>query len=512
MLERRKPDLLLAAAVLTVAIPTIPEQARDVDVLLYMSAAARAHAEGALPYVAAWIEKGPLAMAGFQALEATFGPYPILAVFLTWLALAMAGAFAVRALARELGAGTWPSVAAGLVFVTCLPSVGGTPNTELPAAVAATAATIVWLRTREGGAAGAIVAGLLASAALLCRQNAGVVWAVLAACDLLAGRPRRAMGLTLGFAAPVAAVAALYAGAGAWEAFRFCVWDYNRDVYVAATHVTAERMLRSPLAAWENFLRPVLAASIPGGAGIALAVARFRREPAPAIVAALALAATLAMFPGLRFFSHYFALALPFWAALAGWMVSRVPGRGRKLVAGTVGALLLAQAWGLPWGRGFERTNARVRASGSKALTMAVYWPGRDGLAAETAGWLRDRSRGGDRLFVWGKRPHLYVYSGLVPATRFVTCTFLTGLVPWERVAPHEDTTPWIVPGSWDLLLADLEQERPRFIVDASQDHLFGDGAYAVDRFPRLRAFLDAGYAIAYEAGTGDRMIVWERR
>jgi hypothetical protein len=510
--ERRKLDLLLAAAVLIVAVPTIPEQANDVDVLLYMSAAARAHAEGALPYEAAWIEKGPLAMAGYQGLEAAFGPYPILAVFLAWLVCAMAGAFLVRALARELGAGAWGSLASGLVFVACLPPVGGTPNTEVPALVAATAAAVVWLRTREGSARGAIVAGLLASAAMLCRQNAGVVWAALAGADLLARRPRRALWLTAGFVAPVAGVVALFAAGGAWEAFRFCVWDYNRDVYIAATHVTADRVLRSPLTAWENFLRPLPAAALAGGAGIVLALARFRREPAAAIVAVLALVLTLAMFPGLRFFSHYFALALPFWAALSGWVVSRVPGRWARLATGVLVALLLVQVWSLAWGRGVERTYARLSASGSEALTKGVYWPGRDGLAADAAGWLRSHAGRGDRLFVWGKRPHLYVYSEILPATRFVTCTFLSGLVPWERVAPHEDTTAWIVPGSWDLLLEDLERERPRFVVDASKDHLFGDGAYAIERFPRLKGFLDAGYAIAYETGTGDRMIVWERR
>jgi hypothetical protein len=510
--ERRKLDLLLLAAVLILAVPTIPEQANDVDVLLYMSAAARAHAQGALPYAAAWIEKGPLAMAGFQGLEAAFGPYPVLAVFLVWLGLAAAGAFLVRALAREIGAGPWASLASGLVFATCLPPVGGTPNTEVPALVAATGAALVWLRTREVGPRGAIVAGVLAAAAMLCRQNAGVVWAVLAAADLVAGRPRRAAWLTAGFVVPVAAVVAVFAAGGAWEAFRFCVWDYNRDVYVAATRVSAERILASPIAAWENFLRPVPAAAFAGGAGILLALARFRREGAAAVVAVLAVAVTLAMFPGLRFFSHYFALALPFWAALAGWGLSRVPGRWTKLGAGILAALLVWQAWALAWGRGFERTSARLRASGTDALTKGVFWPGRDGLAADAAGWLRFHAAPGDRLFVWGKRPHLYVYSGLVPATRFVTCTFLTGLVPWERVAPYDDTTPWIVPGSWDLLMQDLERERPRFVVDASKDHLFGDGAYAIDRFPRLKAFLDAGYEVAYEVGTGDRMIVWRRR
>lgn len=508
MLERRIHASLLAAAVLLLAIPTFTEHARDVDVLLYMAAAARAHAERAVPYAAAWIEKGPLAMAGFQALEAAFGPYPILAVFLAWLALAGSGAFLTRALAAEIGAGPRASLAAALVFAVSLPAVGGTLNTEVPALVAAAAAALVWLRTRDGGAPGALAAGALAAAAMLCRQNAGVVWVVLAACDLLAGRRRRAAFVTAGFAFPVAATIGAFAAVGAWEAFRFCVWDYNRDVYIAATHVDAERLLRAPLTAWENFLRPIPAVAIGGGAAIVLAFVRFRREPAAAVTALLALGVTLAMFPGLRFFGHYFALALPFWAALAGWALSRAP----RPAAWALAAIVLAQTARLPWTGAVGRIVARLDEHGIGALARSETWPGRDGLAANAAGWILDRARPGDRMFVWGKRPHLYVYSGLVPATRFVTCTFLSGLVPWERVAPYEDTTRWIVPGSWDLLMEDLERERPRFVVDASQDHLFGDGAYAVDRFPRLKVYLDAGYEVAYAFGTEDRMVVWERR
>jgi hypothetical protein len=127
------------------------------------------------------------------------------------------------------------------------------------------------------------------------------------------------------------------------------------------------------------------------------------------------------------------------------------------------------------------------------------------------ARYLLDHGSSEDHVFVWGKKPHVYVYSRLVPATRFVTCTFLSGLVPWERVAPYEDTSRWIVPGSWDLLIEDLDRDAPRWIVDASQDHLFGEGAYAPERFPRLAGYLEAHYEKVWEIGEKDRMVVWKR-
>jgi hypothetical protein len=100
----------------------------------------------------------------------------------------------------------------------------------------------------------------------------------------------------------------------------------------------------------------------------------------------------------------------------------------------------------------------------------------------------------------------------MVPATRFVTCTFLTGLVPWERVGSDEDTSRWIVPGSWDLLARDLDAERPAFIVDASRDHLFAMGAYVPSKFPALQARLDADYEPVFDTGGDERLVVWRRR
>lgn len=506
----------LVVGIAAVNLPGIFYQPRDVDVLLYQAAAARANAHGALPYAASWIEKGPVAMGIFQLLGAAFGEYNFAALAAAWILFAAAGAWLASAVARDAGAER-SSIVAGVLFAASITPVGGTFNTEIPALVPATAA--VWLAMRSRP----LLSGVLVAVAFLCRQNAGILWPILAGAALRrrpsAGGLRDAAWTTAGFAAPVGGVAAIYALTGHWDDFVFCFWEYNRSIYVAATQVTTERLLEAPWTAVVNFLVPVPVAALLGGAGFFLAGARGR------LLALSAAALTLSLFAGLRFFSHYFALALPLWCALGAITVERAIGwaggrfadpagaiRARSLVAALVLVALGADLATRPWAASLVRVAGWVGNGGLAHPGDPLRWPGRDPLASRTAGWIRGRATPEDRVFVWGMRPHVYAYTGLVPATRFTTCTFLTGLVPWERVAPAEDTTRWIVPGAWDRAMRELETERPRFVVDASKDHLFGDGAYAIAKFPRLAAFLARDYESHFQTGTGDTMEVWVRK
>jgi len=494
-LRPRLPFPFVALVLAATSIPGLIAQARDVDVLLYMAAAARANALHALPYAAAWIEKGPLAMAVFQLT----GRNAFVGVSIAWLALSIAGAWLSAALAREAGA-TWADGWAALAFAIGIGTVGGTLNTEGIALVPAAAALLLWCKR-----APAWQTGLLAGAAFLCRQNAGALLPILLALEIARGGGVRRAAILLGsFAVPVALTMAIYAAAGEWSAFSFCFWKYNTSIYLAATHVTGERILRIPWDATVSFLWPVRTSAALAVAGLVLAVPRTKNALALAAVAAGLL---LAVIPGFRFFTHYAALALPMVAALAAVglesIVARAGARGLLVVA------LAAFSWGLELTpRGWLDTGARL-VRWTKARDE---WPGADDRAIEVARWLRDHSNPSDRVFVWGMRPHILVYADRVLATRFTTCTFLTGLVPWERVAPYEDTTPWIVPGAWDLLTKDLNEERPRFIVDASMDHHFGDGAYPPSKFPPLQAILDRDYARVHESGETDHFVVWERK
>jgi hypothetical protein len=366
-------------------------------------------------------------------------------------------------------------------------------------------------REGTGGRALAAAAGLLAGAAFLCRQNAGIVAPVLIAVALLKGRRATAGWIAGGFVVLPLLVLATYAAAGALDVFLFCFWGYNRSIYVAATHLGWDRWLAAPGTAAGHYLRPVPTLAVVGGLGLAASLARPGRPRAA--VAAVGLALTASTFLGFRFFPHYFVLAIPFWAACGGDLLSRWPRRpaARAAIALLVLAGLVLEVEDRGPLRAARRLQRALSGSSPVRLAHADTWPGRDRLAASVASRLRRAARPGDRVFVWGMRPHDAVYSRLVPATRFVIGTFLTGLVPWERVAPHEDTTPWIVPGSWDLLMEDLRRERPRFVVDESRDPHFGGGAYAPEEYPPLARFLAEEYELAFTVGDGDRVRVWVR-
>jgi xanthosine utilization system XapX-like protein len=539
--------VILAGLTVLSSLPGLFDQVRDVDVLLYASAAVRANAEGAPPYSVAWIEKGPVAVGLYQVLFAVFGPYHAGALAGAWIALATAGMGLAWALAREIGAGNYGPWAAAIYGGALLP-LASSLNTEVPASVAVSAALWVWarsLRHTEDRSAWLAGAGALAAIGFLCRQNAGLLWPLLVVLELALAMRRResivravraAAAVTAGFSAVACLPFLYYAWRGELATFWFCFYGYNADYYIAATKVDAERLLRIPIDAYRSFLRPVPVVSLLGSGGILLGatglVARKRSDggrPESIAAAGVALAAmglTVSLFVGLRFFGHYFALPLPLWAALGGLAVARVfeavrhraPSPGaRKTAVALIGLVLgaaIVRTSGLPLAReSASRTVEWIRAGGLSDPGDPVLWPGRDRYAVRVGRWIRERTTSKDRIFVWGKRPHVYAYARRVPATRFVTCTFLTGLVPWERSGDEEDTTAWIVPGSWDLLLEDLAAEAPLYVVDASRDHMFAMGAYAPERFPRLDAFLRNGYERVHEVASGEsKMVVWQRK
>jgi hypothetical protein len=71
-----------------------------------------------------------------------------------------------------------------------------------------------------------------------------------------------------------------------------------------------------------------------------------------------------------------------------------------------------------------------------------------------TAAVLRELAGPGDKLFVWGWAPALYVYSGLLPATRFAA----------THVSMHNYGSVYI-----DAMMQDVRREKPRFVADTMQ-------------------------------------------
>jgi hypothetical protein len=188
---------------------------------------------------------------------------------------------------------------------------------------------------------------------------------------------------------------------------------------------------------------------------------------------------------GMRFFPRYYFQLLPVVVLMAARGFTLMAGRRRELVA----LLLLIPA-------------TRFGPSYLTALTDSAWRDtsmDRDSRAA--AAFVRDRSRPGDTLFIWGYRPEIFVYSRIPAATLYLDSQPLTG-VPADRHLTHSEPVETEQAARRRL---ELTQSSPTFILD-------GLGPYnpqlAITAYPELRSWL-AGYT---EIGRVGQTIVYRRR
>jgi hypothetical protein len=161
---------------------------------------------------------------------------------------------------------------------------------------------------------------------------------------------------------------------------------------------------------------------------------------------------------GGRFYSHYFFQILPCLCLIGGRglveILSELKARSVAMRRVVIAALLLGFAFTLvryhgrgvllaaDWFRGgtgslnvdwyHELRNREERQVAAVVRDIPGAPDGLDrvGLEAVRAGGPRNREAGGpgDFVFVWGYRPEIYYWSGLLPASRFLSVQPLTGV------------------------------------------------------------------------------------
>ena len=312
------------------------------------------------------------------------------------------------------------------------------------------------------------------------------------------------------FVAVVGGCFALYVLRGAGPDFLFYTWTYNLQYYGAeysfVEKVLSASLLTSKLA---EFYPALLLSSV--GAIVWLTVRVLQIHPAAAteprrraevyLLAWLVFSLGAAMAGG-RGYDHYF---FPVLAPLA-WLAALIPGRLISTISSAtpppiltrIGACLLGLF--LLWGVAVKPLSARK---------LPVYGPDP---ALRVSEYIRQQSSSADRLFVWGFNPDIYYYSQRLPATRFLYCTFQTGLIPWSNIADDVDTAYAIVPGSMDQLLADLVKSSPRFIIDSSAGVHRHFDKYPISKFPELNNWIAAHYVeLESQIFVGHGFRVWVR-
>src|SRR6185369_15592168 len=108
--------------------------------------------------------------------------------------------------------------------------------------------------------------------------------------------------------------------------------------------------------------------------------------------------------------------------------------------------------------------------------------------------FLRRHSSSVDSTFIWGFDPAPYVACKRRPASRYVFTTFVAGYVPWIG-APREVEEARAAPHSRELLIEDLEREKPPVIFDSAAslvDHSIFD-------IPILAQYMNEHYCEATE-------------
>ena len=113
-----------------------------------------------------------------------------------------------------------------------------------------------------------------------------------------------------------------------------------------------------------------------------------------------------------------------------------------------------------------------------------------------------------DYLFVWGYRPEIYYFSGLVPATRYLSTQPLTG-VPAD-VHYFSDTYRSVLDSlstatAREQLVKDLEATKPKYIVD--ELGMF-NADLSINSYPELKELME-GYKAT---GPVARFMVYTRR
>jgi hypothetical protein len=277
------------------------------------------------------------------------------------------------------------------------------------------------------------------------------------------------------FSAVVALGAAWLWAVGALGAYWIEVWEWGR-LYAASPFVS------NPL--WNGVTRTANWLGF-HAAAVAAAAIFLWKSPTPRWKWIAWLVLSIAgVSAGMRFFPRYYFLLLPPLVIMAA--------RGFTLLGRR--AIWPALALAIPLVR---------FAPGYWNAAHDPQWrdTAMDSDSRAAAALMRNLSRPGDTLFVWGYRPELYIYTGMPAATIYLDSQPLTG-VPADRHLTQSNPIDW---PSAAARRAELAKSRPAFVLDGLSLY---NPQLAIGRFPELASW----FAQYREAARSGQTIVYQLR
>ena len=216
-----------------------------------------------------------------------------------------------------------------------------------------------------------------------------------------------------------------------------------------------------------------------------------RLEPEHRVVAAWLPIAFVGSIAGGHISWHYFIQVMGPMALLAAFSVDRALHTQWKRRVAAIGIAVIAIP-SLAWG-------AYDVAADPLTYDFSPQVPQHAAVAA----YIRAHTSAGDRVFVWGDWPALYVESDRLMASRFPG--FLRGFARGSGLPPNNwDTTPDV----WPALQADLEQNPPVLIVDTAAPGWSDFESYPMTDYPVLASLVSAHY---HQVAVVDGVVMYAR-
>lgn len=475
-----------AIGALLAHLPAFAHRLLDGDEAVYGSIAALINQGGHLYADGGVDNKPPGIFWVYAATFEVFGRYQMSAVHGLAILVTAATCVVLFFVARGM-AGARAGVLAA-IFYGILTAAGNprllAANTELFMALPLTAAFLLMVRRQW------LWSGLLLVVAGVFKQVAAAEVLLLPVGLVLletsetriAATLRFSAGMVIGLGAGAAALAITGSLAGFWR------WTIEPLVGYAAGNWTPSVVLNR---ARDSLVPFVVDMAVLWVAALAVVIRWPRLNDAEKMAVAWLAVSFLGAIAGGHWSWHYFIQVMPPLALLAALAIDRaLDSRLRKWVAAVVAVALAIPAVG--WA-----------VFDFKADPLTYDWAPPIAKHELVAAYIRDHTKPGDRVFIWGDWPALYVESDRGMAGRFPG--FLRGFARGSGLPPNNwDTAPDV----WPELQSDLAKNPPELIVDTAAAGWSDFASYPMADYPVLRDLVAKDY---HPIGAVDGVVIYAR-
>ena len=361
--------------------------------------------------------------------------------------------------------------------------------------------TAAWLFVRSRNWTSLTAAGILCSIAFLYKYQGGAILGALAF-TLLSERNQRLRAkfshllfLGVGFILPLMTLWLLYLLKSQWESLYFWGWSFPL-VYAGLLpvgEIAFNGMTMSLKWGLPNCILLLAAFS-----GVMLLQRARQVDSYFALLIFWLLWSILAVVSGGRFTLHYYIQLLPVLCLLAAVgfgqdtsLLPYVPFPKEKrewISAGRIVMLVLLPL-GVFWTANIFDHRLRPRIAHHTKIYKNV------------GNWFKENSNRQDTIFVWGNSPEIYYFSERSMGTRFVFCNYHSGKI-WGTIYDQEgaeNTEKMAVKPAWEMLLSDIRDRKPKWIVDAAAGGLDRWRGHEIRHYGRLWQLVSFNYSVAAE-------------